>query len=285
MEYVTRTVPANFNLFPFGDVHIGTLLHSQSAFDNFIQIIHDPYHDVKHNIVVGMGDYIEAIDHSDKRFDVHSIDLGKIRPDQQIEHFIKKIEPIKKKIVVFLDGNHEYKLLKYFPYVSSMSKKLGVPYGTYTSVITFQRPHDKGHMFRMFATHGNGTISSIADSPRRVETNLHLSLERKLKHMFGDCAIMAMGHTHKLLVAKPRKQLYLSLEEGKEEQHYTESLQAASYIHPDHRYYLNTGSFVRLYRKGVSGYAERAMYDPMEMGLPCVRVRERKIVGADKIYL
>ena len=62
-------------------------------------------------------------------------------------------------------------------------------------------------------------------------------------------------------------------------QHYTGYDQNAPYIHPDNRWYVNTGSFCRLYVEGVSGYAERAGYDPMEIGFPVLRVRDGKIQG------
>jgi len=285
MKHVERIVPANFNLFFFGDVHIGTLLHDEDGFDEFIERLNSPYEGVKHNIAIGMGDYIEAIDHSDKRFDVHSVDLGKIRPDQQMDHFISKIRSSKKKIVTALFGNHEGKLLKYYDYVRSACHQLNIPYGTYSAVVTFRRKNQDNHLFKVFATHGNGSISSVADDPLRITANLKLSLKRKFKNKFADCVIQAMGHTHKLLIARPKRLLYLTSDGNKIQQHYTDSLQDAEYIHADHRYFLNTGSFVRLYREGVSGYAERAMFDPMEIGFVVVRIRDCKVVGADKIYV
>jgi hypothetical protein len=290
MQFVDRTVPANFNLFLFGDVHIGTLLHYEDGFDKFIDMLNSPYDGVKHNAAIGMGDYIEAIDHSDKRFDVHSVDLGKIRPDQQMGHFESKIKSFAKKIVLLKFGNHEGKLTKYYDYVNSACRKLSIPYGTYTAITTFSRRPKNGskkeqYLFKSFTTHGNGSINSIADDPERLEANLNLSLKRKLKNKAGDCALMAMGHTHKLLVAGPKKKLYLTSGNGELEQHYTQSDQAAQYIHPDHRWYVNTGSFLRLYLDGVSGYAERAMYDPMEMGFAVARVRDCKIVGVDKVFV
>jgi len=284
MQFVHRTVPANFNLFLFGDVHIGTLLHYEAGFDQFIDTLQNPYDGVKHNIAIGMGDYIEAIDHSDRRFDVHSVDLQKIRPEQQMDAFIEKIKPVRKKIITLLDGNHEYKLVKYHNYVQYACDRLRIPYGTYTAVTTFAR-RDEGHMFKAFVTHGNGQINSIADDPERLEANLNLSLKRKLKDQQGDCLVMAMGHTHKLLVARPKKKLYLTSSGNDMEQHYTKSEQTAQYIHPDHRYYINTGSFLRLYLKGISGYAERALYKPMEMGFAVVKVRDCKVTEVEKIFI
>lgn len=284
MQFINRTVPANFNLFFFGDCHIGTLLHHSDGLDQFIDTLANPYDNVKHNVAIGMGDYIEAIDHSDKRFDVHSVDLGKIRPDQQMDCFIEKMRPVSKKIITLLDGNHEAKLTKYHNYVADACDKLNVPYGTYSAVTTFAR-RNEDYMFKSYATHGYGTINSIADDPERFEANLNLSLKRKLKNKVGDVAVACMGHTHKLLIAKPKKRLYLTSDGSDLKQHYTKSDQAAQYIHPDHRWYINTGSFVRLFLKGVSGYAERAMYDPMEIGFAVVKVRDKQIIDVDKVLV
>ena len=114
---------------------------------------------------------------------------------------------------------------------------------------------------------------------------MNLSLERKLKQKMADCAIAAMGHTHKLLVAKPTEQLYLTSDEKEMYHHYTKSDPTAEYIPPDHRWYINTGSFLRLFLKGISGYAERAMYDPIQMGFAVARIRDCEIQGVDKVYV
>ena len=55
------------------------------------------------------------------------------------------------------------------------------------------------------------------------------------------------------------------------------------YIHPDHRWYVSAGSFLKLYEEGVSGYAEIGEYDPVELGFAIARVRNQKIVWVDKV--
>jgi len=42
---------------------------------------------------------------------------------------------------------------------------------------------------------------------------------------------------------------------------------------------------MRLYLEGVSGYAEQAMYDPMEMGFAVARVRNCELIGVDRVYV
>jgi hypothetical protein len=138
----------------------------------------------------------------------------------------------------------------------------------------------------MFLTHGYGSINSSADDGVRRKANMRLSLKRKLKDKAGDCILMGMAHTHKLIVSKPEETLYLT-DNGKQiKQNYTASKHTDGYIHPDHRWYVNTGSFYRLYGKdGISGYAERAGYDPVELGYILIKVRNREIIAVEKVLL
>ena len=281
MEFVTVEVPDNFNLFFFGDLHIGSALFHEEGFQEALALTGKKYRGCGCNHVIGMGDYIEAIDTSDKRFDARSVDLKRIRPDLQAEYFEDLIKPYRKKFDVLLYGNHEDGLMRYYDYVGGICRRLEIPYGTYTAVVTYL--NSAGDLlFKVFVSHGRGSIKSAADDPVRVEANLNLSLKRKLKNKAADCAIMAMGHTHLTLVCEPKKTLYMTYEEGEIQQNYITGMQNERYLPPDQRYYLNTGTFRRTYARGVSDYAEKAMYDPVVLGFPVIVVRGGKIIDAVK---
>ena len=284
MEFITTTVPKNFNIFMLGDLHIGSLLFYGEGFNHALQMLDEDYRGSKCNHVIGMGDYCEAIDSSDKRFDTYTIDTGKIRPDLQYDYFEELIRHTRKRWGCLLFGNHEDTHMKHSDYTRRICKNLDIPYGTYSAVITYQLKTGE-QLFKVFVTHGRGSINSTADDPIRREANYHLSLKRKFKGKFADCAISAMGHTHRLLVCPPKKTLYMTSEDGEMLQNYKEGEQSASYIHPDHRYYVNTGSFRRTYIRGCSDYAEKAMYDPVELGFPVVVVRNGKIQRIEKEYI
>ena len=112
-----------------------------------------------------------------------------------------------------------------------------------------------------------------------------LVLKRHLKFKAGDCAVMIKHHTHKLLVCKPESEVYL-VDDGEQiRQAYTGWGQDEPYIHPDARWYGNGGSFMKLYIDGITGYAERAEYDPVELGFLVLKVRDRKIVSLDPVYI
>lgn len=284
MEFVDVEVPKDFNLFFFGDTHVGTKLFHESGFKEALGLTKTRYRGSKCNHVIFMGDAIEAIDHSDKRFDTETTNLKLIRPEKQAEYFIDLVKPYSSKFDVQLQGNHEDTLFKYSDYTARICRETGINYGTYTSVISYRLSSGK-LLFKVFASHGRGMIRSSADDPERVEANLNLSLKRKLKNKAGDCAIMAMGHTHLLLVVKPKKTLYMTYENGEIHQNYREGVQDSSYIHPDLKYYFNTGTFRRAYMRGISDYAEKAMYDPVVLGFPVVIIRDGKIQDAFKEYV
>ena len=111
---------------------------------------------------------------------------------------------------------------------------------------------------------------------------------------------MAKGHTHKLIVSKPAKELYLTDDGERITQRYTyDDLQRESYIDPNLRWYVNTGSFLKLYhepieqedehgnkeRLPISGYAEQGEYDPVELGFAVIEVRDRQVTDVKKIVL
>ena len=141
-------------------------------------------------------------------------------------------------------------------------------------------------ILKHFAGHGWGSIRSTADDPIRVEANQQLMLKRKLKDQAGDTALMSMGHTHKLIIAKPKKTLFLTDNAGKIHQHYTSNISTGDYIHPDHRWYVNTGSFMKLYGEmGTSGYAERRGYSPIVLGFAIAVIRDRKLLNVHEKML
>ena len=162
--------------------------------------------------------------------------------------------------------------------------ELKVPYGSYSCRISFQ--DKRGNLlFKGFFAHGRKQISSTADDPRRREENMRLILKRHLKDLAGDCVLMAKGDTHKLLICDPSPRLYLRDTGTEIQDAYTEAGYTDRYIHPDDRWYVNSGSFMRLQIVGKESYAERAELPPVELGFAVVRFRDRKIEGIDKVTL
>ena len=276
------TVPPNFNLFHFGDLHDGSVLSSSRAFSKLMDMMNSEYDGCSANYGIDGGDMIEAIMVDDSRFSPEK--LSEPLPLEQMEQAIKKREPIKNKLLAILMGNHERKLWRFGDITEKVCEKLGVPYGTYTAKFTFQ--DSNGNLiFKVYETHGFKGIISTADDPKRRRTNMELILKRHLKFKAADCAVMIKHHTHKLLVCKPDADLFL-YDDGKEiKQSYTGWGQSEQYIHPDARWYGNAGSFLRLFGKGISGYAEIFELDPVELGFLITKVRNKKVQAVEPIYL
>jgi predicted phosphodiesterase len=296
MRLLSYDMPKNWNYFLFGDTHIGARLTSMGGFRKLVKKMQGKYHGVKANYGLHHGDVIEAVMIDDKRFALFETREQSIFAQMAAAH--KALHPIKKRLLAILDGNHERKLRNFGPVTHKICKDLKVPYDTTSCHITFT---NKGKpQFRHFATHGNGTISSIADDPERRKLNWRLSLKRKLREK-ASCELASMGHTHKLIISKPTETLYLTAGKERIKHHMTglplldnlyKAMANDEYIHPDYRFYVNTGSFLRLYGDDIveddnvplersklgSGYAENANYDPVVLGYAVALIRDNRLV-------
>lgn len=282
MRLLTCKLPLDHNLFLFGDVHTGTILVYQKGWEKLVDMMCSSYDGVpaSGNFGVDHGDQIEAITIDDPRYDPS---VSKNFVLKQIEDAVDMRRPIASKLLTMLDGNHTTHLKNFGNIVELMCEKLDVPYGTWTAKISVVSGYRREMLYKHFCTHGRKSITSTADNPKRRRSNMELILQRQLKFKAGDCALMSKGHTHKLLVCEPDRELFLVDNGAHVKQQYTKAGQTEDYIHPDHRWYVNTGSFMRLYGEGVSGYAEQFEYDPIELGFVVVKVRDGLIKGVEKV--
>lgn len=286
MKIITRKLPSNHNLFLFGDSHIGNVLRHNKGFEKLINMMHSEYEGVaaRHNYGWDHGDIIEAVTIDDPRISLDGIKDS--IPTQQMATAIKEYRPIASKIIAMNEGNHPLKLWRFGPLTKLICNELKITYATWSAKL-IARDSRGQLLYKSFHTHGRKSITSTADDPKRRIVNKRLILKRHLKYKMGDCILMCEGHTHKLIICGPETELYMKDDGEKIKQGYTmdEIDQTDDFIHPDHRTYVNTGSFVRLYGKDISGYAEIAGYDPIETGFAVARIRNRKLQGVDAIYL
>jgi predicted phosphodiesterase len=282
MQLISDELPDSHKIYLLGDTHEGSKLQDSVGFQQVIAEIKKD----KNAFFVHMGDLAEAIMIDDSRYDKETIAEGKDVPLLQYRAVRDKLKPVKDKILAILMGNHDWKHIRK---VGNLVKdyvcaELEVAYGTYTCKLLIN--DSKGNlMYKMFLTHGFGALNSNADDPVRQLSNMQLALKRKLRDKSADCAIMAMGHNHKLLIVDPLPTLYLIDEDNDIKQDYRGGVQSARYIHPDHRWYCATGSFFKLYELGMSGYGEVFGCDPHELGCCVVHVEDKKIVRIEKRLL
>jgi len=275
-------LPNDHNVFIFGDKHEGSVLSSDRGWDIMVNMILSEYDGCPNNYGMEGGDMIEAIMADDPRFSKEK--LTEALPLEQVKMAIKRREPIKHLLLDILEGNHERRLWRFGDLAKNIADELGVPYGTYTAKLTINDRWGR-LMYKIYHTHGFKSINSIADDPIRRKANMELILKRHLKNKAADCAVMIKAHTHKLLVSRPHHELYLYDDSKQIRQGYTGYKQNEKYIHPDARWYGNSGSFLKLFGKGISGYAEIFELDPTELGFLCLIVRDKKIIDLKPVYL
>ncbi len=282
MKLLTVTLPRDHNLFHYGDVHDGSSLSTQKGWAKFVRTLTSEYDGCSNNYAIDGGDPIEAITVDDKRFS--EMQMTEPLPLRQMRFATEKREPIASQLLTMLDSNHTRKLWRFGPIAEMMCEDLGIPFGTYTCKISIM--DKKGRlMYKVYETHGSKSITSNADDPLRQRVNMQLILKRHLRRKAADCAVMIKHHVHKLIVTPPVTELFLTDNGKRIQQNYTSGGQSEAYIHPDARWYGCAGSFMRLYEDGMSGYAEIAEYDPVEIGFLVTKVRKGKIVSVEPVYL
>jgi hypothetical protein len=286
MELIKKKVPVNHNLFLMGDDHEGTILRHHEGWSQFIDHVNSSIDGLPEtaNFVVDHGDIIDAIDPMDPRYDGLTED-GLIL--QQIERAIKNRLSIAKKIIVILDGNHPMKKWRFGRITKHICEKVGVSYGTWSSKITYVNNRND-LLYKHYCIHGRKSISSVADDPKRRRTNKQLSLKRALQNKSGDCVLMSRGHTHWLDRLPPEHDVYLADDGKKAFQQFTVADHTAEYIHPDLRWYVSCGSFLKnvITGMGISGYGEVGDYDPnLWCGYMLCKVRNGRIQTIEPIRL
>jgi hypothetical protein len=258
------------------------VLFSEKGWNKLVDVLHSEYDGCSNNYAIDGGDALEAIMVDDPRFSPEK--LTEPLPLEQMNRAASRREAIKDKLLAILMGNHERKLWRFGNIAEEICRRLDVPYGTYTTKISIKDSRDQ-LMYKIYETHGFKSINSIADDPIRRKANMELILKRHLKNKAADCAVMVKHHAHKLLVAEPHHELYLHDDGHKIRQGYTVWGQNQQYIHPDARWYGCAGSFLKLFGKNISGYAEIFELDPTELGFLVLKVRNKRIVGLEPYYL
>lgn len=275
MNILRFTVHDNFDLVLFGDDQEGNVLKHRDGYQETIEYILEK----KNRFALHMGDEMEGFWIDDPRYTVETITHD---PLSQQRSVLSELQPLadEGRLISILYGNHTHKLL---PKIGNITKdtceKLGVPYLGFATVIEFA--DHLGVQWKGFFMHGRRTIRSIADDPIRRAANEKLQLKQSLKNKMGDCILQAMGHSHRLIISPPERNLYLTTDNDDIKQHYTGHI-GAKYIHPDSRWYINTGSYLRTFGMGVTSYSELGGYDPIELGCAVVHIRDRQIVDATK---
>lgn len=280
-------MPPDFNLFEFGDAHEGAAARYDKGWDKLINLMESEYEGLgpDRNYGVDHGDAIEAIMIDDRRYDPLVTKESFVL--NQIHNAARQRSAIKGRLLCMLIGNHEFKLHKFGNLTLEILRQLygdyaEQRYGTFSCKLCFY-DYAGDVMWKQFATHGRKGIGSVADDPERQLANMRIQLKRHLYRKAGDCVVMSKGHTHKLIKRSPNQELYIIDDGTTTKQKYLEPNHGTNgYIHPETRWYLNTGSFLRTYVDDAVTYSEFSEYDPVELGFWVVLVRGGEVVGVKK---
>lgn len=286
-QVIKVKMPMNFNIFLFGDEHVGSKLFFEKGFKKLVKAMNSPCEGLpaNRNYGVAHGDCIEAITIDDPRFDLETTkELSMI---EQADHYIKLIKPIASKMIVLMDGNHPKKLWRYGKMTEYVCNQAKIRFGTYVCKINYV--NNKGKlMFKQYAAHGFGGINSNVPIEKRRIANMQIALKNKLFRKAGDVVLATMGHTHKTLINAPDNCLYLCDDGDDLQCGHTGDLripQNTKFVHQDSRWYVNTGTFRRTTIKGLTDYGEMAGYDPIELGYCVALIRGGRLVDVKSVIV
>jgi hypothetical protein len=279
MRLLQGEIPSSCDIALFGDTHQDNIQSSDSGIEQTFEWIRAE----KNRRFIFMGDAIEAITSDDKRYQ-HDTTRDPI-PLRQTARMIERCQPIKKRGLAWLGGNHEFALQRFGDLAQFMANALDIPYGGCAAKLLLQDKH--GPIAKLYLCHPSRfTIRSNAKDYEQRVANMKAALKRFLVDKAGDCVVMSCGHTHKLLVVDPSPKLVIFDEGGKLKQDYLIGDNSMPhYIDPDRRWYVNTGSYLRTMVLEHDGYAERFGYDPVELGFAVVEIRDRKVVAVKRMVV
>lgn len=260
IEVPTRNAPVS--LWFLGDAHTGALGFAKNKLvDTVGQIKGDP-----HSYVIGMGDYCDFIGLRDPRFDPSQIDSQykvadlSTLADKQLQQFKDILNPVRDRIIGWLEGNHEEKWEKFYHFSPTRNleawawehnKQCKALSGEALVRVCIKVKNESKARYRVlvYVTHGWGAARTEG-----ADLNKVVELQKSV-----DADVYAMGHGHKMLhLGYSRVGMMDTRQRG--------GLDLRTMERP--LAFFLTGSYLRTYAKGESGYAARRGYRAVKLGSP-----------------
>lgn len=247
-------------LIPIGDVHLGARACDVDALRRTVSEIQN----TENAFWVGMGDYAECINLTDKRFDLKSLEPRFLpRLDDLanacFEELKQILTPIREKCLGLLVGNHEetLRLRQSQDIHGALCLALRAPNLGYDCLLrwTFRRCKAAKHgrfpatTLKILASHG--TIAS-----RRPGAKIN-RMEDIASNF--NCDIAMFGHGHSKL-ASERIELDVPAS-------------GTMRLMERKKIVIMTGCYRKNHAEGTLDYAEKAGYPPVPIGSPRIRIR------------
>ncbi len=236
-----------FNVIGLGDMHLGSVGFDEKHLLSTVKWIKE----TPRTYWIGMGDFVEAINPTDKRFDPYSISPSyNIRSlsrliATQIEDITAILKPIKNKCLGLVTGNHEETVrLKFnndIGYI--LAKNLGTENLGYDGWVRlcFARLDADKVCYKIYVTHGHCGAGKSGSKVNKLEDLAG----------FMDADIIMMGHGHKKVIAPPVLKI---------------GLDDRGNVISRKQIAIMTGSFLRTYVENATTYGEKAGYSPCDLG-------------------
>ncbi len=249
------------NLYLVGDMHIGSKTHDKKAFKETISIIKK---DNKARVVL-MGDMGEYIFKDDtRRYNPETVVKGLNTARKTSDHILSILNPIKKKIIGVLSGNHESAYTKYHleEYTNTryrnegeyIAKKLGT---TYLHDMSIMELKIKKYKYDLVLTHGVNTGPKISSQITKLQgliSNFDVTPD-----------LMAMGHCHSLqCIISPKLDFNFNTKI---------------------KHLALTGNYYRTYIEGNMNYASTQLYAPLPVGCVMYEFDGKGTIKDNKIIL
>lgn len=239
-----------FNIIPMGDIHLGNVGCDVRRLKDLVRWIAN-----KDNTYwLGMGDYIDAINYTDPRFDPKTVDKRYLAAgdldkmiQMQINDLIDILEPIADKCLGLHRGNHEEKIRREYHYDILYELWRGLCLnGTamlYDAALTRLKFVRGRHVTKVdiFSAHGNVGGRKGGNKINRLEDLMG----------YFDADIYLLAHSH-IKVAEVKTTLYFDNRGN---------------LRQKKRILAVTGCFLKSYEKGKTSYAERFLLPPNDLGV------------------
>jgi len=195
-----KHIPSSFHLYCVGDTHIGNSEVSESAIESMIRTVRSK----KNSFICLLGDQIESIMISDKRFSLDNHLNRGPRIDAQRDAFLEIMDPLGDRCGWIIDGNHERRLAN----IALPNKDIARAWNTIYANGTLAKAIFPG--FRLCSWHGAGYIGSYAGDQKQRHTNEQIALKRKLRRLPAqDADVLVSGHYHRLILSEPDSRLIM----------------------------------------------------------------------------
>jgi len=236
-----------FGIVPIGDIHLGHVGCDIKRLKDLVDWIANK----ENTFWIGLGDYIDAINYLDARFDPRTIDMTRADMDKiiqvQTERILDILEPIKDKCLGLHRGNHEERLRRSFIFdvVYEMAKDMHLKPQQVLCDAAITRLKFKRMRatctFDIFSTHGNVGGRKGGNKINR--------LEDLMGYVIADVYLIAHSH---IKAAEIKTQLYYD---------------KCGNLKQKKRILAVTGAFLKGYEHNQTSYIEKWMYPPTDIGV------------------